>query len=74
MDYFDHEKLHVYQAAKEFLVITETIIKQFRPSNIFSVISVLLQILLINFKTKIDCLLIFLFLTNMQHNINLTLK
>lgn len=29
MDYFDHEKLHVYQAAKEFLVITETIIKQF---------------------------------------------
>jgi four helix bundle protein len=29
MDYFDHEKLHVYQAAKEFLIITETIIKQF---------------------------------------------
>ena len=29
MHYFDHEKLHVYQAAKEFLIITETIIKQF---------------------------------------------
>ena len=29
MLYFDHEKLHVYQAAKEFLIITESIIKQF---------------------------------------------
>ncbi len=29
MHYFDHEKLHVYQASKEFLLITETIIKQF---------------------------------------------
>jgi hypothetical protein len=29
INYFDHEKLHVYQAAKEFLIITETIIKQF---------------------------------------------
>ena len=29
MHYFDHEKLHVYQAAKEFLLISETIIKQF---------------------------------------------
>ena len=29
MHYFDHEKLHVYQTAKEFLLITETIIKQF---------------------------------------------
>jgi four helix bundle protein len=29
MHYFDHEKLHVYQAAKEFVRITETIIKQF---------------------------------------------
>jgi four helix bundle protein len=29
MHYFDHEKLHVYQAAKEFLMLTESIIKQF---------------------------------------------
>ena len=29
MLYFDHEKLHVYQAAKEFLMLTESIIKQF---------------------------------------------
>src|SRR5437667_2940168 len=29
MHYFDHERLHVYQAAKEFLILTETIIKHF---------------------------------------------
>lgn len=29
MHYFDHEKLDVYQAAIEFVVIIETIVKQF---------------------------------------------
>jgi four helix bundle protein len=29
MHYFHHEKLDVYQAAKEFMLITETMIKQF---------------------------------------------
>jgi four helix bundle protein len=29
MHYFANEKLHVYQAAIEFVLITETIIKQF---------------------------------------------
>ena len=29
MHYFDHEKLHVYQAAKESLMLTESIIQQF---------------------------------------------
>ncbi len=29
MPYFDHEKLHVYQAAIEFVVLTESIVMQF---------------------------------------------
>src|SRR3990167_6240119 len=29
MSYFDHEKLHVYQAAMEFVLLTDKIIKKF---------------------------------------------
>jgi four helix bundle protein len=37
MQYFDHEKLDVYQTAIEFVVITESIVKQFPKGRAYLV-------------------------------------
>ena len=37
MQYFDHEKLDVYQTANEFVVITESIVKQFPKGRAYLV-------------------------------------
>ena len=37
MHYFDHEKLDVYQAAIEFVIIIETIVKQFPKGRAYLV-------------------------------------
>ena len=37
MKYFDHEKLDVYQATMEFVVIIETIVKQFPKGRAYLV-------------------------------------